>query len=313
MEMSALNYWLVKSEPNTWSWDDHTNAPNATAEWDGVRNHQAKNNLKAMAVGDRAMFYHSVKAREVVGVLEVVKEHYPDPSDPSGKFVMVDFKAIAPMPTPVSLADIKAEDDLQEMRLIKQSRLSVMPMTAEEWAKICEMGDWEEPASGSEDAGPSITDLPSLEAYLTSDGFPEDIREKLHYSHELDELVYSKDDMYNHGTLCAATWATLRERLPGNWYVQLSGDYPKHKGRSRRNDKADVMIWSPEGDAIPIEIKTKHGKPVDDAAKKIAYHLGVGSSAVALGLALYADYETENDFSEVIENVTVRGVSLIWY
>jgi len=130
-------YWLVKSEPGTWSWDDHVKA--GTAEWDGVRNHQAANNLRAMTVGDRAFFYHSVNEKQVVGVLEVVREAYPDPSDESGRFVMVDFKAVKPVATPVSLRDIKAEPRLQGMALIKQSRLSVMPVSDEEWRVICSM------------------------------------------------------------------------------------------------------------------------------------------------------------------------------
>jgi predicted RNA-binding protein with PUA-like domain len=99
-----MDYWLVKSEPGAWSWDDHVRA--GVAEWDGVRNHQASNNLKAMKVGDKALFYHSVNEKQIVGVLEVVKEYYPDPTDPSGRFGMVDFRAVAPVETPVTLADV---------------------------------------------------------------------------------------------------------------------------------------------------------------------------------------------------------------
>jgi predicted RNA-binding protein with PUA-like domain len=130
-------YWLVKSEPGAWSWDDHVKA--GIAEWDGVRNHQAANNLKAMKVGDRAFFYHSVNEKCVVGILEVVKEAYPDPSDPSGRFVMVDFKAVEPLDRPVSLAEIKAEPGLEDIALVRQSRLSVMPLAAGEWKIIRDM------------------------------------------------------------------------------------------------------------------------------------------------------------------------------
>ena len=134
-----MAYWLVKSEPNTWSWDDHVKE--GVAEWDGVRNHQAANNLRAMKKGDRAFFYHSVNEKQVVGVVEVVKEAYPDPSDASGKFVMVDFKALHPFKTPVTLADIKAEPRLQDLLLVRQSRLSVMPVDKDAWRLICAMGE----------------------------------------------------------------------------------------------------------------------------------------------------------------------------
>jgi predicted RNA-binding protein with PUA-like domain len=130
-----MAYWLIKSEPGTWSWDDHVKE--GVAEWDGVRNHQANNNLKAMERGDRAFFYHSGEARQVVGVVEVVRTWYPDPGDPSGRFGMVDFKALQAAPRPVTLAAIKAEPRLQEMALIRQSRLSVLPVGDAEWRLIC--------------------------------------------------------------------------------------------------------------------------------------------------------------------------------
>ncbi|MBK1697022.1 EVE domain-containing protein [Rhodovibrio salinarum] len=133
-----MAYWLMKSEPGTWSWDDQVR--DGVAEWDGVRNYQASNNLKAMQVGDRAFFYHSVNEKRIVGIVEVVKEYYPDPTDPAGKFGMVDVKAIEPLPNPVSLKSIKATPELQELPLIKQSRLSVMPIDAASWQKICRMG-----------------------------------------------------------------------------------------------------------------------------------------------------------------------------
>lgn len=133
-----MAYWLVKSEPGTWSWDDHVKA--GVAEWDGVRNYQACNNMKAMKVGDKAFFYHSVNEKQIVGTLKVAKTYYPDPSDESGRFGMVDFKALKPLKTPVSLADVKADERLHDLALIKQSRLSVMPIGDEEWTIICEKG-----------------------------------------------------------------------------------------------------------------------------------------------------------------------------
>ncbi len=132
-----MKYWLVKSEPSAWSWDDHVKA--GTAEWDGVRSHQACGNMKAMKISDRAFFYHSIKEKQIVGVLEVSKEYYPDPTDKSEKFGMVDFKAIKPVENPVTLADIKATPELQEMALVRQSRLSVMPVSAKEWRTLLKM------------------------------------------------------------------------------------------------------------------------------------------------------------------------------
>lgn len=134
-----MKYWLVKSEPNAWSWDDHVKA--GEAEWDGVRNHQACGNMKAMKIGDKAFFYHSVKEKRIVGILEVCKEYYPDPTDKSGKFGMVDFKAIKPVEKPVTLADIKATPELQEMALVRQSRLSVVPVGAKEWRTLLKMAE----------------------------------------------------------------------------------------------------------------------------------------------------------------------------
>ena len=132
-----MAYWLLKSEPDSWSWDDQAKA--GVAEWDGVRNHQANNNMKAMRNGDRAMFYHSGRDREIVGVVEVVREHYPDPSDPSGRFGMVDVKALAPVATPVTLARIRATPALESLKLLRQSRLSVAPVEPEHWTILCEM------------------------------------------------------------------------------------------------------------------------------------------------------------------------------
>ncbi|MDH3585096.1 MAG: EVE domain-containing protein [Phycisphaerae bacterium] len=130
--------WLVKSEPGTWSWDDQKQA--RTTEWDGVRNHQAANNLKAMKVGDLAFFYHSGKEKQVVGIVKVVRTYYPDPSDASGRFGMVDVRVGKTLAEPVTLAQIKAEPRLAELALVRQPRLSVMPVDAGSWKIICRMG-----------------------------------------------------------------------------------------------------------------------------------------------------------------------------
>lgn len=134
-----MAYWLMKSEPGTWSWDDQVAA--GTDHWDGVRNYQASNNLKAMKVGDRAFFYHSVNEKRIVGIVEVAREYYPDPTDASGRFGMVDVRAVKPVERPVTLAEIKAEPALAELPLLKQSRLSVMPIPDEAWQRICSMAE----------------------------------------------------------------------------------------------------------------------------------------------------------------------------
>ncbi len=136
-----MAYWLMKSEPGAWSWEDQVRA--GVAEWDGVRNHQAANNMKAMRIGDRAFFYHSVNEKRIVGIVEIVKEYYPDPSDPSGRFGMVDVRALKPLARPVTLAEIKAEPRLADLALVRQSRLSVMPVDDEAWRLICAMGKTE--------------------------------------------------------------------------------------------------------------------------------------------------------------------------
>lgn len=136
----ARQYWLVKSEPDAFSWEQQV--ANGTEPWTGVRNAQAANNLKAMARGDRAFFYHSNIGKEVVGVVEVARTAYPDPTDETGRWVCVDMKAVGPMPKPVGLAAIKAEPSLAGIALIRQSRLSVMPVSAEHWAILCRMGGW---------------------------------------------------------------------------------------------------------------------------------------------------------------------------
>ncbi len=133
-----MNYWLVKSEPGCWSWTDHVKK--GVEPWDGVRNFQAAKYMKAMEVGDLAFFYHSQKEKAVVGVLEVVTTAYPDPSDESGRFVCVDFKALHALKHPVSLKQIKEDPRLADMALVKQARLSVMPVAPDAWELINALG-----------------------------------------------------------------------------------------------------------------------------------------------------------------------------
>ncbi|KZB66971.1 ubiquinol-cytochrome C reductase [Thalassospira lucentensis] len=133
-----MAHWLIKTEPGSWSWDDQVKK--GVEGWDGVRNHQAAKNLKTMQIGDLAFFYHSVNEKRIVGIVEVVREAYPDPTDATGKFVQVDFKTVKPVPNPVTLADIKADPRFAELPLLRQSRLSVMPIDDASWKAICEMG-----------------------------------------------------------------------------------------------------------------------------------------------------------------------------
>ena len=135
-----VNYWLVKSEPDAFSWDQQV--ANGVEPWTGVRNHSAKLNLKAMQKGDLAFFYHSNIGKQIVGVVQVAREAYPDPTAESGDWVCVDMKAVRPMPKPVSLVDIKATPELAELALIRQSRLSVMPVSKPHWDRICRMGGY---------------------------------------------------------------------------------------------------------------------------------------------------------------------------
>ena len=133
-----MNYWLVKSEPDVWSWDDQVRK--GTTSWDGVRNNTAALNLKAMRKGDLAFFYHSNVGKEIVGVVEITRESYPDPKDEAGRFVMVDVKAVEPFKTPVTLAAVKADPKLADMALVKFSRLSVQPVKPAEWKHIAKLG-----------------------------------------------------------------------------------------------------------------------------------------------------------------------------
>jgi predicted RNA-binding protein with PUA-like domain len=133
-----VNYWLVKSEPDAFSWDEQVK--NGVEPWTGVRNHLAKKHLAAMRLGDKAFFYHSNIGKEIVGIVEVVREAYPDPSAESGPWVCVDMKAVKPLKKPVTLAAIKADPRFAELALLKYSRLSVGPVSAEHWEMLCEMG-----------------------------------------------------------------------------------------------------------------------------------------------------------------------------
>jgi predicted RNA-binding protein with PUA-like domain len=136
-----MAYWLMKTEPETFSWDDQVSRGAKGEPWTGVRNFTAKRNLKEMKKGDRALFYHTGEQRAAVGIVEVIREHYPDPTDPTGRFSVVDVKAIEPLPKPVTLAQIKAEPRLKDMVLVKLSRLSVQPVTDAEWKIVCRMGE----------------------------------------------------------------------------------------------------------------------------------------------------------------------------
>ena len=136
---TLMQYWLLKSEPNTWSWDDQISE--GPSMWDGVRNYQARNNLKKMKKGDLCFFYHSVSEKSIVGIVEVVKEFYQDPTDESGKFVVVDVKAKNKLKKSVTLENIKLSKKLSNISLIKQSRLSVMPISKSEWLEIIKISN----------------------------------------------------------------------------------------------------------------------------------------------------------------------------
>jgi len=137
-----MAYWLVKSEPDSFSWEQQVK--NGVEPWTGVRNFTARGNLKEMKNGDRAFFYHSGAGKDIVGVVEVVREAYPDPTAEEGSWVCVDVKAVGPMPKPVTLAALKADKRFAEMPLVRLSRLSVSPVSPEHWKLICGMGGWRE-------------------------------------------------------------------------------------------------------------------------------------------------------------------------
>lgn len=134
-----MNYWLIKSEPNTYSWDDFVKL--GRDHWDGVRNYQARNNMKNMKVGDQALFYHSVNEKSVVGIAEVVREHYPDPTTDDDRWSVVDFVPVNQLKRPVTLDEIKADERLSDMVLVRNSRLSVQPVKAEEFDLIIGMSE----------------------------------------------------------------------------------------------------------------------------------------------------------------------------
>jgi predicted RNA-binding protein with PUA-like domain len=135
-----MAHWLYKSEPSVWSWDQQVEAGAKGTHWNGVRNHVAKQNLMAMKRGEQGFFYHSNEGKAVVGIVEVIREYYPDHTDESGRFGMVDVKAVKALERPVSLDEIKQEPMLAKMILVNNSRLSVQPVTDEEWAIVCRMG-----------------------------------------------------------------------------------------------------------------------------------------------------------------------------
>jgi predicted RNA-binding protein with PUA-like domain len=134
-----MRHWLLKSEPFKYSWDQLVR--DGRTHWDGVRNHQAANNLRAMKKGDTAFFYHSNEGLAIVGIAEIVKEFYPDPADASGRFGMVDIRPLRPTPRPVTLQVIKADPRLANFALVRQSRLSVVPVTDDEWTMLCHMAE----------------------------------------------------------------------------------------------------------------------------------------------------------------------------
>lgn len=135
-----MAYWLFKSEPSTFSWDDLVARGTAGEEWDGVRNYQARNNMRAMKLGDRGFFYHSMKDKAIVGVVEVIAEAHPDSTTDDPRWECVDVRAVAPMARPVTLEMCKADPRLADMVLVRNSRLSVQPVTEAEWKVICELG-----------------------------------------------------------------------------------------------------------------------------------------------------------------------------
>jgi predicted RNA-binding protein with PUA-like domain len=137
-------HWLLKTEPEEFSWDDQVARGAKGEPWTGVRNYRARSNLKQMKKGERAFFYHTGKEKQVVGVVEVIREAYPDPTDADGVFVAITVRSVKPLPAPVTLAAVKAEPRLAEMALVKYSRLSVQPVEEREWKMVCAMGGLQE-------------------------------------------------------------------------------------------------------------------------------------------------------------------------
>lgn len=137
-----MAHWLFKSEPGTWSWDDQLARGDTGEEWDGVRNYQARNNMRRMALGDLGFFYHSQSEKAVVGIVEVCAQAHPDSTTDDPRWECVDIRAVAPMPTPVTLDMCKAEPRLADMVLVNNTRLSVQPVTEDEWKVVCELGGY---------------------------------------------------------------------------------------------------------------------------------------------------------------------------
>ena len=140
-----MAYWLMKSEPEAWSWAAQKKEGAKGAEWDGVRNFQARNNMRAMKKGDLAFFYHSGEEKQAVGIVKVVKEAHPDSTDPTGQWECVDVAAVIDLPRPVTLVEIKANPKLSTMVLVRNSRLSVQPVSAQEWSMICKLAGLAKP------------------------------------------------------------------------------------------------------------------------------------------------------------------------
>ena len=135
-----MKYWLFKSEPSTWSWQQQLDKGEAGEEWDGVRNYQARNNMRLMSIGDRGFFYHSQKEKAIVGVVDVIAEVHPDSTTDDERWECVDIKAVRPFETPVTLEQIKADPRLAEMVLVRNSRLSVQPVRDDDWKIVCDLG-----------------------------------------------------------------------------------------------------------------------------------------------------------------------------
>ncbi len=137
-----MKYWLFKSEPNAWSWDDQVAKGDIGEQWDGVRNYQARNNMRLMELGDQAFFYHSIKEKCIMGVVEICALAHPDSTTDDPRWECVDIKAVGPFPVSVTLDDCKADERLKDMVLVNNTRLSVQPVTATEWEIICNMGGY---------------------------------------------------------------------------------------------------------------------------------------------------------------------------
>ena len=152
--MTMVAYWLFKTEPSAWSWNDQLKRGDQGEPWTGVRNHAAKNNMLAMKLGDLGFFYHSVDEKRIVGIVRVSAVAHPDSTDVTSRWSCVDVAAVMPLAQPVTLADVKAEPRLKEMALVRQSRLSVQPVTAEEWRIVCAMGGTHFSSSRSSKRGP---------------------------------------------------------------------------------------------------------------------------------------------------------------